>query len=102
MIKNKKQTAYLPVPENISEMSVSYQGKFITNVVEQEYYVLTTSQLYLLVTSVIKTTLETAAEKAECEEGAIVDLGFEKKSASVNKESIINLFKEVYQKLDLL
>jgi hypothetical protein len=69
---------------------------------KQEGYFFTPEQLNQLLSDVIKDALDTAAEKAECEEGAIVDLGFEKKSASVNKESIINLFKEVYQKLDLL
>ena len=39
--------------------------------------------------------LELAAENAECEEGAIVDLGFEIISASINKDSILNTIKQV-------
>ena len=36
-------------------------------------------------------TLEVASENAECELGAIIDMGFEIISASVNKDSILNL-----------
>ena len=39
--------------------------------------------------------LKLAAENAECEEGAIVDLGFEIISASINKDSILNTIKQV-------
>ena len=42
-----------------------------------------------------KQLLELAAENAECEEGAIVDLGFEIISASINKDSILNTIKQV-------
>ena len=35
--------------------------------------------------------LEVASENAECESGAIIDMGFEIISASVNKDSILNL-----------
>ena len=42
-----------------------------------------------------KQLLELAAENAECEEGAIIDLGFEKCSASVNKQSILDTIKQV-------
>lgn len=36
-------------------------------------------------------TLQVASENAECESGAIIDMGFEIISASVNKDSILNL-----------
>ena len=42
-----------------------------------------------------KQLLKLAAENAECEEGAIVDLGFEIISASINKDSILNTIKQV-------
>lgn len=42
-----------------------------------------------------KQLLELAAENAECEEGAIVDLGFEIISASINKDSILNTINQV-------
>jgi hypothetical protein len=35
--------------------------------------------------------LELVAENAQCEEGAIVDLGFEIMSATVDKQSILDL-----------
>ena len=42
-----------------------------------------------------KQLLELAAENADCEEGAIVDLGFEIISASINKDSILNTIRQV-------
>lgn len=38
-----------------------------------------------------KKALELAAEKAECEFGAVVDFGNEQISASVDKKSILNI-----------
>jgi hypothetical protein len=40
----------------------------------------------------VEAALKAAADKAECEEGAIVDLGFEIISAGVNEESILNAY----------
>ena len=40
-------------------------------------------------------TLELAAKNAECEDGAIIDLGFEIIAASVNKQSILDTIKQV-------
>jgi hypothetical protein len=40
----------------------------------------------------VEQALKEASEKAQCEEGAIVDLGFEIISASVDKQSILNSY----------
>lgn len=40
----------------------------------------------------VEAALKAASEEAESEEGAIIDLGFEKISASVNKKSILNSY----------
>ena len=40
-------------------------------------------------------TLELAAENAECEDGAIIDLGFEIIAASVNKQSILDTINQI-------
>ena len=40
----------------------------------------------------VEQALKEASEEAESEEGAIIDLGFEKISASVNKKSILNSY----------
>lgn len=40
----------------------------------------------------VEAALREASEKAQCEEGAIVDLGFEIISASVDKNSILNSY----------
>jgi hypothetical protein len=42
---------------------------------------------------VFEATKKECADKAECCEGAIVDVGFEIISADVNKESILNINK---------
>jgi hypothetical protein len=40
----------------------------------------------------VESALKEASEKAQCEDGAIVDLGFEIISASVDKDSILNSY----------
>jgi hypothetical protein len=40
----------------------------------------------------VESALKAASEQAEAEEGAIVDLGFEIISASVDKDSILNSY----------
>jgi len=40
-------------------------------------------------------TLELATKNAECEDGAIIDLGFEIIAASVNKQSILDTINQI-------
>lgn len=113
-----KQTVYLPVNEfNSSERAICTIGipdLYGDKVIEQEAFVFTPEQLNEYTQSVIKQTLEAAAEKAKInykEDGEVtkvkskkLDIDYlsevsSKVSFNINKESITNTFEETYNKL---
>lgn len=77
MENNKTPTASEFLPKNNN-------GKYSRNEVEKA--MIEFAKLH------VEAALKAASKKAQCEDGAIVDLGFEIISASVDKDSILNSY----------
>lgn len=96
-MKLDKQRVYLPIPEN-SVYKILEDGICLENCYPEEGYFFTSEQLNEYTKNIIKESLKTAAEKARCCEDAIVDLGHTIVEADVDKKSILNQFKSIFEK----
>lgn len=99
----EKKIIYLPVKverhrnHHIFDLT-ECEGSFIQNVAEESGYFFTTEQLNEYTAKVIKQTLETAAEKAEC------DHDFDGAHGcyyEVDKQSITNTFDDTFKKFEV-
>ena len=89
-----KRTVYLPENEQIAETFNFYQNS-------TEGYFLTPEELNEYTSNVIKQALEIAAKNSKCCDDAIVDLGYTITEAYVDKESITNTFKEIFENFEV-
>lgn len=90
----QKQTVYLPVKDKMPFFTVLEDFEYKTGAEEAKGYFFTPEQLNEYIQSIIKQTLENAAEKAKIR---FVDKTLSRTEISV--ESITNTFEETYNKL---
>ena len=87
-----KQTVYLPADGKSCDFIVRwYDDSYENDVKREEGYFFTPEQLNEYTQSVIKQTLETAAEKATTDYDSAYNV-------VVDKQSITNTFEETFQK----
>lgn len=118
-----KQTVYLPVEEDTSDMSVTYweECTHVAEVKEVEGYFFTQEQLNEYTSKVIKQALETAAERAcalvkdhdlyireyvGTEYSVNIDMSEDSPlqygcSVITDKQSITNTFEETFKKFEV-
>lgn len=104
-METQKQTVYLPVEEAsaITDAIVSNNKEdFITYCLEKEGYFFTPEEFNQLLTTVMKKTLNNAAQKATTTLITPIEDGlpdYKNSYESVNRESIMNTFDEIFNKL---
>ena len=89
-----KQEVFIPKDSDARDFMDLWQDPI-------EGYFFTPEKLNEYTANVIKQTLEIAAKNSKCCDDAIVDLGYTITEAYVDKESITNTFKEIFENFEV-